>query len=191
MDRGTAEEQLLDAADRLYYEKGIQAVGMDEVRGTSGVSLKRLYQLYPSKDELVQAVLRRRDHRIRADLAGYTGSPTDPAERVLAVFDYLYDWFRQPDFRGCAFINSFAELGPSSDGVADVVRTAKQALADHLRDLVEAAGRPVELADQLVVLANGAMVTAAITGSPEPARHAQAAARQLLASSVGHESRAT
>jgi AcrR family transcriptional regulator len=181
MDRETAEEQLLQAADRLFYEKGIQAVGMDEVRAASGVSLKRLYQVFPSKDRLVQAVLRRRDRTVREDMAGYTSAPRDPADRVLAVFDYLYDWFRQPDFRGCAFINSYSELGPTSIEVADIVRTHKQALADHLRDLVTAANRPAALADQLVVLANGAMVTAAITGSPEPAGHAKAAARLLLA----------
>ena len=172
------------AADGLYYEKGIQAVGMDEVRAASGVSLKRLYQLFPSKDDLVQAVLRRRDQDVRAGLARYTSAPTDPDDRILAVFDYLEDWFHQPEFRGCAFINSFAELGPTSAGVAGVVRTAKQALADHLGDLVAAAGRSPGLADQLLVLANGAMVTAAITGSPAPATHAKEAAR-LLVTSVG------
>lgn len=59
----TDAERLLDAAEALYYARGIQAVGIDEVRTAAGVSLKRLYQLYPSKQHLVAAYLDARDER--------------------------------------------------------------------------------------------------------------------------------
>ncbi|MEV0718503.1 TetR/AcrR family transcriptional regulator [Asanoa sp. NPDC050611] len=184
MDHTAAEVRLLDAADELFYERGIQAIGMDAIRQRSGVSLKRTYQLFPSKEHLVEAVLRRRDAAVRAEISAYTSARATPNERVLAVFDYLYDWFSQPDFRGCAFINSFAELGGASANVAEIVRAHKQAVADHLAALVAAADRPAPLAAQLLVLANGAMVTAAIVGSPEPARDARAAAQLLLEAKV-------
>ncbi|MEU9826280.1 TetR/AcrR family transcriptional regulator [Micromonospora chersina] len=184
MDHTTAETRLLDAADTLFYERGIQAVGMDAIRAASGVSLKRTYQLFPSKEHLVEAVLRRRDLAIRAELEAYTSARTSPTERILAVFDYLYEWFGQPDYRGCAFINSFAELGAASENVAEIVRTHKQAFADHIAALVAAADLPPARAGQLLILANGAMVTAAIAGSPEPAREARAAAQRLLDESV-------
>jgi AcrR family transcriptional regulator len=181
VDLATAEQRLLDSADALFYERGIQAVGMDAIREASGVSLKRLYQAFASKGDLVDAVLRRRDGAVRAAIGRHVAAATTPEERILAVFDFLDEWFREPDFRGCAFINSFAELGGTSEGVADLVRVHKQALRDQLSDLVAAAGHPREFADQLVILANGAMVTAAIGGSPEPARQARDAARTLLA----------
>jgi AcrR family transcriptional regulator len=183
MDTTPAEQQLLDAADRLFNERGIQAVGMDAIRSESGMSLKRLYQLFPSKQHLVEAVLRRRDRDVRAALVSYMTAASTPVDQILAVFDYLHDWFGEPDFRGCAFINSYAELGGSSPEVADIVRAHKQALRGVLTDLVRAAGRPAGLAEQLVILANGAMVTAAIDGTPEAARHARAAAHRLLTGS--------
>jgi AcrR family transcriptional regulator len=181
VDLTTAEQRLLDTADALFYERGIQAVGMDAIREASGVSLKRLYQAFASKSDLVDAVLRRRDGAVRAAIGRYTAAAATREGRILAVFDYLDDWFREPDFRGCAFINSFAELGGTSATVADLVRVHKQALKEHLTDVIAAAGYPPGLADQLVILANGAMVTAAIAGSPEPARQARGAARTLLA----------
>jgi AcrR family transcriptional regulator len=55
--------QVLDAAEALFHEPGVQSVGMDEIRSAAGVSLKRLYQLYPAKDRLIEAVLRHRDRR--------------------------------------------------------------------------------------------------------------------------------
>ena len=66
MQRSEAAERLLDTAERLFYERGVHSVGMAELRTASGVSLKRLYQCFASKDELVDGYLRRRDARWRA-----------------------------------------------------------------------------------------------------------------------------
>jgi AcrR family transcriptional regulator len=180
MDADTADARLLDTAEALFNEHGVQAVGMDAIRSGSGVSLKRLYQLYPAKDRLVEAVLSRRDLTVRAELAAFLEPWDDPRERVLAVFDYLDAWFRRDDFRGCTFINTFGELGGDNDSVARIARTHKAAFLGCLRELADAAGGPAELADQLAILANGAMATAAITGSPDPALQARAAAAVLL-----------
>lgn len=142
MDADTAQTRLLDAAEELFNEHGIQAVGMDTIRARSGVSLKRLYQLYPAKDRLVEAVLTRRDHTVLTDLRRYVDARTDPRERVLAVFDFLEEWFACSDFRGCTFINTFGELGGISGDVAEIARTHKDAFRRYLRGLVADAGSP-------------------------------------------------
>lgn len=178
------EERLLDAAESLFNEHGVQAVGMDAIRTHSGISLKRLYRLFPSKDRLVEAVLRRRDLTVRNEIAAFVEPFDDPCERILGVFDYLDDWFRRDDFRGCTFINTFGELGGINEDVAAIARTHKAAFLDYLRDLVAAAGKSPATAEQLALLANGAMATAAISRSPEPARQAKEAARVLLGESV-------
>ena len=58
-------EVLLDAAEALFYERGIQAVGMDDIRAAAGIALKRIYGLFATKEELLVAVLQRRDRRWR------------------------------------------------------------------------------------------------------------------------------
>lgn len=181
MDAEVAQSKALDVAEELFYGRGVQAVGMDEIRDASGVSLKRIYRLFPTKEHLLTEVLRRRDVRWRRRLADHVAAATgDPSGRLLAVFDWLHQWFGEPDFRGCAWINMFGELGAVSARVADQARAHKLAFRDYLVDLVAAAGRPAELADHLLLLAEGAITTAAITGSPEPARQARAAAELLL-----------
>lgn len=180
MDVETAEARLLEAGKRLFNERGIQAVGMDDIRAASGVSLKRAYQVFPSKQDLVEAVLRQRAGEVGEAIAQHTAGHDTPRARILALFDYLHAWFGEPDFRGCAFINSFGELGGISEGVAAIAARNKQDLKDLIGRLVAQADGPPELADQLLILANGAMATAGIFRSPEPARQAQAAARVLL-----------
>ncbi|MCX4680911.1 TetR/AcrR family transcriptional regulator [Streptomyces sp. NBC_01433] len=178
---GDAADGLLDAAERLFYEKGVQAVGMDEIRAASGIPLKRLYRLYPSKSALLQAYLERRDARWRAELAAYANSRSTPEARILAVFDWLHQWFSEPDFRGCAFVNSFGELGAVDPVVTTLARTHKRAFRDYVAGLVVATGRPAVCADAYALLAEGAITTAAVSGSPEPALRAKEAAVLLLA----------
>ena len=180
MDSAVARERVLDAAEELFYGRGIQSVGMDDIRGASGVSLKRLYQLFPAKEQLVEAYLERRDGRWRGRLAEFVELRSAPEERILAVFDWLEEWFGEDGFRGCAWINSYGELGATSDRVAGQVRAHKSAFGDYLASLVAAAGRPAALAGPLFLLAEGAMVTAGITRSTRPAAQAREAARTLL-----------
>ncbi|WP_327148660.1 TetR/AcrR family transcriptional regulator [Nocardia sp. NBC_01329] len=174
--------QVLAAADRLFNDRGVQAVGMDSIRDAANVPLKRLYQHYPSKADLVCAVLAQRDRDVRSAIAEFVDARTrTPRERVLAVFDFLLDWFEEPGFRGCLFINTVGELGGTSDEVGRIARSHKLAVRDYLADLVAECSLPVGLADQLMILANGAMVTAALHDEPQAARQARAAAEVLLA----------
>jgi AcrR family transcriptional regulator len=165
---------VLEQAEALFYERGVQQVGMDEVRTAAGVSLKRLYQLFPSKDRLVEEYLLARDARWMNAVTAHAINAGNP---VLAVFDWLAEWFAEPDFRGCAFVNAYGELGTASPAVAAIARRHKEAFRGLLRDLAD----DVELGDQLTLLAEGAITMAAITGTVEPAHQARRAAEALLA----------
>jgi AcrR family transcriptional regulator len=176
----TAEEQLLDSAERCFYAYGFQAVGMDALRADSGLSLKRIYQLYPSKDEIMVAMLRRRDVRWRASLREWVNYYEDPRERLLSVFDWLYSWFSEPDFRGCAWINAFGELSGTAPAVAEEVRRHKAAFRRYLRGLATEAGCTKETAAAVYLLAEGAMVSAAIQERPKAATDARVAVETLL-----------
>ncbi|TDO44645.1 TetR family transcriptional regulator [Kribbella sp. VKM Ac-2527] len=182
IDTATAQQQVLDAADRLFYERGVQAVGMDAIRAASGVSLKRLYQLFPSKDKLIEAYLAGRNRQWEQMLQEHLDAATEPRERILAVFDFLSAWFTQRDFRGCAFINSFGELGAISPRVAELAKQHKAGFRQALTDLAQTAGAadPDQLADHLILLSEGAITTSAISGSPKPAERAREAAVLLM-----------
>jgi AcrR family transcriptional regulator len=182
VDQEVARNRVLNAAEELFYSRGIQAVGMDDIRGLSGVSLKRLYQLFVTKDQLVEAYLERRDLRWRQRLADHVEVCDDPEGRILAVFDWLERWFNEPSFRGCAWINSYGELGTTSTTIATQARQHKQAFKRYLEKLTADARLPHDLADYLLLLAEGAMVTAGIFGTPGTAAQARAAAGLLLES---------
>ncbi len=185
MNDDEARERLLAAAGHLFYARGIQAVGMDEIRDAAGLPLKRIYQLFPSKDQLAEAYLALRDENWLAALARRVDRCRDPRQRVLAVFAFLGEWFATPDFRGCAFINVFGELGSRSTA-AQIARRHKQRLRRYLAGLATDAGaaRPRVLATQLLMLMDGAIVSAATGANLHAAADARAAARTLLTAAV-------
>jgi AcrR family transcriptional regulator len=179
-DSPDPRQQVVDAADALFYARGIRAVGMDDVRAAAGVSLKRLYSLFPGKDSLVLSVLRKRHAMWTDGLTGAVDAVEDPRAKLLAVYDYLARWFAEDTYRGCGFINAFGELGPTAPEVAEYAREHKRSFQQQLTRLVTDAGVDPALAPQLAILAEGAQTTAAIAGSAEAAEHARRAAETLI-----------
>ncbi|MER7362398.1 TetR/AcrR family transcriptional regulator [Nonomuraea wenchangensis] len=173
-------ERVLTAAGDLFYRRGVRAVGMDEVRAASGVSLKRLYQCYPSKEALVVAYLERRDERWMSSLTGFVDGRTDP---VAAVFEWLERWFGKDGFRGCGFVNAYGELGADSEAVREVVRRHKERLRAYLHGLVVESGAadPGLVAEQLLVLIDGATAVAMVSPREAAARAARAAGLAAIA----------
>ena len=162
MTEDEARARILTAAEELYYRKGYAAVGMDELRQFAGVSLRRLYSLFPAKTDIVAAVLERKHAQWESGLSeAVAGAGDDPRARLLAVYGYLENWFCADDFRGCAFINAFGELGGTNPEVAET-------------------GAPAALAPQLSILAEGAQSTAAISADPAVAVQARGAAEVLI-----------
>lgn len=164
----------------LFYARGFTAVGMDELRDVTGISLKGLYRLFPSKEDIIEQVLYSWRDAWEANLTAQVEATLVPRERLLAVFDLLAAWFTSEGFRGCAFVNSFGELGGISPRVPDIVRAQKKEFQDYLARVATGVGAPEMLAPQLAILAEGALTTAAISASPEPARQARAAAEILI-----------
>jgi len=185
MTEEEARERVLAAAEELYYRKGYAAVGMDELRAAAGVSLRRLYALFPAKTDIVAAVLQRKHGEWESSLAAAVADAgADPRARLLAVYGYLEDWFCAGDFRGCAFINAFGELGGTNPEVATIVREHKASFQAYMAGLVAEIGAPAALAAQLSILAEGAQSTAAISADPRVAAQARDAAEVLIAAAM-------
>lgn len=177
-------ERILDAASVAFYRQGIRAVGVDAVIADAGVAKATLYRHFASKDALVQVFLERRDRRWREWFVGAVERlGPDPADRPLAVFDALGEWFGSDDFRGCAFINAAVEITDPAHPARDAVREHERRLAEYLALVCEEADLvdPSAAAAALFLLVEGAIVCALIEGGSGAAARGRAAAGRLLA----------
>src|SRR4051794_8429671 len=168
-----AGERLLEAASELFYRHGIRAVGVDLIAETAGTTKKTLYDRFGSKDELVCRYLRRRAQRWQEFLAArFAAVPAGP-ERPAALFDVLEEWMHQ-QYRGCGFVNAYAEIGGTGHPGEAEIRAEKAWMRQYLIDLVHEAGHPApdRVGDELHLLYEGASVLATASGEADASRRA-------------------
>jgi len=178
-----ARERILNTAYELFSRRGIRAVGTDEVIERAGVAKATLYRHFATKNDLVLAVLQRREeiwtHGLIEAQSRERGNT--PEEQLLAIFDVMHDWFQLRDgYEGCSFINVLLELGADHPaGQASVTHI------DHVRDIVRQRAIAAGLCDvedfatSWHLLMKGAIILAAV-GDLDAAVHAQKMARTLI-----------
>ncbi len=178
-----AQRAILDAADGLFYGRGIAGVSMSEIRDSAQVSMRRLYTLYPSKRDLVAGWLEDRHLRWMAWFTDTTDRHVrDGTDAVLATFDALTEWVSSPGYRGCAFLNSMAEADEIDDIHRAIIARHKRSLIEHVAALA-LAGRPdapTWLPAAMGVLLDGAIVQSAVFGTTTPVSAARTAAAVLI-----------
>ncbi|WP_427885911.1 TetR/AcrR family transcriptional regulator [Kribbella sp. GL6] len=173
-----AGERILAAASTLFYEQGIRTVGVDAIAAAADVTKKTLYDRFGSKDRLIAAYLEERDrtwHRFLDDQLAER-NPATPEATILALFAALTDWLAGSR-NGCGFINASVELAAPDHPAMPVIVGQKQWLRAEFEAQARAAGfaNPAELADRLLLLHEGALVSyrvAAMTTAPEVAARA-------------------
>jgi AcrR family transcriptional regulator len=179
--RTSARERLLDAADELFYENGINLVGIDRVIEHAGVAKASLYDCFGSKEELIRAYLERRAEKRQARIVERIAGLPTPQEKILGIFDLLAEIVNRTDYRGCAFQRASAEAGTSSviKGTCDEPRAWLRSQFTELARATQAAD-PELLGRQLVFLYDGAALAASVDGDRNAPQAARALAAQMI-----------
>jgi AcrR family transcriptional regulator len=157
-----ARERILAASYDLFVERGIRAVGVNEIIATAEVAKATFYSHFPSKDDLVMAFFERRQHLFTT---GYLTAESQrradtPREQLLAIFDIFDEWFHAPGFTGCPYIRALLETGPTHP-----VGAASLVYLNEIRSSLEAAATEMGLTDPddfaycWLVLMQGAIIS--------------------------------
>lgn len=155
----SARDRILVTAHDLFYAGGVRATGVDRIIAESGVAKLTFYRHFPSKDELVMAFLNYRHERWMAwfvDALGRHGATSGGG--LLPLLKTMKEWFEDPVFRGCAFINVVAEMGGSQPGMMRIAQSHKDDMLRVIEDLLPAAN--AGLANAAAMAVDGAIVRA-------------------------------
>jgi AcrR family transcriptional regulator len=184
-----ARQQILETASELFYQKGIQHVGINEVIAESGVAKRTLYRWFPSKDLLIEEVM---NYRAAQWICWFETAVSErgntPKERLLSTFDVLREWYASPNFRGCPFINAVLEIADASHKAHQVSIDLRESIRQIIMQLAAEAGikNPDFFSRQYLLLIGGASLMATIEQSPEGATFAQTALSTLIDANVGN-----
>jgi AcrR family transcriptional regulator len=178
-----AHDRILDTASRLFSERGVRAVGLQQVVDECGCGKNLLYREFSSKDDLVVAYLERcrEDWTVtfEATIRPFAG---DPAAQLVAVVRAAAEAATAPEFRGCPLHNTHAEFRDPDHPAHRVAIDYVNAMRVQFEDLAGRAGArdPRALADRIMLIIEGLNANGAVLGRSGAASEAVTFAEDVV-----------
>lgn len=160
----TAKRRILIAAHDLFYDLGIRATGVDRIIKASGVAKVTFYRHFPSKNDLILAFL---EYRHELWVHWFKDALQRHGNTLDALPPALQEWFDNKTFRGCAFLNTVAELATELPEVVEITQSHKQDMTDIIATLIPAPAQSEQLADVIAVAVDGTIIQAQFSESPD------------------------
>ncbi|MBX2805380.1 MAG: TetR/AcrR family transcriptional regulator [Hyphomicrobiales bacterium] len=179
----SARNRLINAASDLFCRYGINATGIEAVIEAAGTAKATLYKTFGSKEGLIEAVLEAEGKAWRDWFIHEINSyPGDAKAKLIGIFDILEIWFAKDRFFGCPFINAVGEFDKKDTRYKEIALSHKTIVMHKIAQLAQETGDPDanDLAHQIGLLIDGAIVAALITGNPQMARVARNAAAKVV-----------
>jgi AcrR family transcriptional regulator len=156
-----ARERILLTAHDLFYRDGIRASGIDRVIAEAGVSKATFYRHFPSKNALIRAFLNyRHDRWLSWFKQALQHQGAGSGMGLMCLVPVMEEWFNNPLYRGCAFINTAAEFGDSLPEALELCLSHKQDMVNVIAALLPANESQMKLANAAAVAIDGAIVRA-------------------------------
>jgi AcrR family transcriptional regulator len=177
------KQEIIDQAYQIFYDGGFHATGVDKVMADSGISKRTLYKYFPSKEQLIEAVLERYGATVESRLFEPAMARShDPREQILALFDVRRADMDSHDYRGCLAMKAALEFKGKHAGIEDRGKASSQYIEGRFIDLCRNAGLAdaEEVGRQVNLIFQGAILTSQARGDTEVFDAAKKAVRGLI-----------
>jgi len=176
-------DELIQKALKIFYRDGFHATGMDKLVKETGISKTSMYNHFRTKEDLILAALRLRDELFRNRMYRRVEELSDdPRGQLEALFTSLDEWFHSEEFKGCMFIKASGEYPLHGTPIHNISAEHKTLVQSYIEEIATKAGArdPETLAKHLMLLKEGAIITAHMHGPAGVADDALSAARILI-----------
>ena len=172
-----ARERILLTAHDIFYQEGIRATGIDRLIAESGVTKVTFYRHFPSKKDLILEYL---EYRHSYWMTWFVDALQRHGNSAKAILPALSEWFGDAHFRGCAFINSVAELGGNMPEVVEISQRHKQEMTAAIAKLLPHSRGRLKDAQAVALAIDGAIIRSQFDQAPGSALSALEKLLKLL-----------
>ena len=182
-------EAIVDAAVRLFRQKGYAATGLADIVDASGAPKGSVYHYFAGgKPAIGEAAVREAGRRVLATVQELGATSRSASQLVRKHAELLATWMAQSDYRdGAPMTTVLLENAPQHPGITQAGREALEAWAGELRSRLEADGidavRAGRLASLTIAALEGALVQARVAQSGRPLTVAAEELGRLFAAS--------
>jgi TetR/AcrR family transcriptional regulator, regulator of autoinduction and epiphytic fitness len=98
--RGGSREAIINAAERLFLERGFGAVSMDDLAEAAGVTRRTLYNQFASKEEIFREMLLNVSAQFEDVLPSGIETQGDVEDVLRLIARAIFDLHRRPEYLG-------------------------------------------------------------------------------------------
>lgn len=170
MARAQKKQQIMTTAFELFSQNGFYATGIDTILAQSKVSKRTLYKHFPSKNELILAVMDQYRENFKNDMRGLLAVDETPEQKILNIFDYINDKFKGPKFCGCLAVSAVSEFADKDAAIIQSCQKFKKWELGMFYSLAQDVGvhDPDTLSYKLFVVFEGLMSAAQVMRKMPP-----------------------
>ncbi len=138
---------MLDAAVRVFSQRGFHAANMDEIAELSGVSKPMVYAYHGTKEELFLACLNRESERLMASILAASDSSLAPDEQLWRGIKGFFEFVGANRDAWSVLHRQGRSLEPFAGELAGMRRAVVQLIAHRLNVALQSHGRQVRPED--------------------------------------------
>ncbi|MED3397765.1 TetR/AcrR family transcriptional regulator [Bacillus wiedmannii] len=132
------EDQVLDAAMQLFWEKGYEATSLSDLTSRMGIQRPSIYSTFGDKKELFEAALRKYTMSRASDIRNKLQSHSSVKESFSIFFaDVVNEEYAGDLSKGCFCINTMVELAPHDERFEILTREHQMYLAVIFQETIE------------------------------------------------------
>ena len=134
--RSQTREKIIQTASDLFYRKGYNLTGINEIIAEAGIAKATLYSHFASKEEVCVAYLQARNETLMKGLKSFLAEKPLGEDQVLGILEFLIPFFGGKDFNGCWCIRTVAEIPQEDVHIRSEIQKQKQGLRDYILQVV-------------------------------------------------------
>lgn len=185
MKKLSVRERIIETASDLFYNQGYNQTGINQIIDQAGVAKASMYQHFRSKEDIAVAYLVARHTMWVGKLEAFVSEEKSPKAKVIGIFGYLMVWLNEVNFRGCGWQNIITDLPVDHYKIKDQALFHKNELRSWVHEQLKAEAeytkqKAKDLGDQIIVLAEGAIILSQIQKDSWPIKAAQKACKKIL-----------
>ncbi len=163
MKQSLVRDKIVETASELFYQKGYNLTGINEIIKEAGIAKATLYNHFTTKSEICVAYLQDKNEKFLTDINDYATTKPPGRQQLLALFDFLNDFFNTDYFNGCWCINTVSEIPQKDAIIRDEVQLQKRLFLKLIEELTKTnypnmdKAKAESLAKQIYLLYEGAI----------------------------------
>ncbi len=186
MKHSLIRQHIIETASNLFYSKGYNLTGINEIIKEAGIAKATLYNHFASKEEICLAYLTYRNETFINDIKVFVNNAEEGKNKLYALFYFLQEFFDQKDFNGCWCLNTIAEIPKENEKIKKEIQKQKGEFIAYIEELIDknypqdSDQKNEALARQIYLVYEGSISESKLHQDPWPIKAGLSLCRNIL-----------